>query len=107
MRTPQSDNIKIVVEILTPVDQEFHKDMIVTTEELQHAIKALNSGKSLGHDNISSEHFKYASCKLIVILSICITCMFIHNYTPDDCIKTVMLPLVKEECREYSLCKQL
>ena len=41
-------------------------------------------------------HFKYASCKLIVILSICITCMFIHNYILDDCIKTVLLPSLKD-----------
>ena len=70
--------------MLTSVDQEFHKDMIVTTEEMEHAIKALKSGKSPGHDNLSSKHFKYASYTLIVILSICITCMFIHNYIPDE-----------------------
>ena len=80
--------------MLTSVDQGFHKDMIVITEELEHAIKALKSGKSPGHDNLRSEHFKYVSCKLIVILSICITYMFIHNYIPDGCIKTLMLPLV-------------
>ena len=58
--------------------------MIVTTEELECAITALQSGKSPGHDNLSSEHFKYAFYKLIVLLPICITCMFIHNYIPDD-----------------------
>ena len=91
-----TEEMKIDMEMLTSDDQEFHKDMIVTTEEMEHAIKALKSGKSPGHDNLSSEHFKYASYNLIVILSICITCMFIHNYIPDDCIKTVILHLVKD-----------
>ena len=70
--------------------------MIVTTEELKSTIKALKSGISPGHINLSSEHFNYASYILIGILSISIMCMFIHNYIPDDCIKTVMLPLVKD-----------
>ena len=69
---------------------------------MKHAIKAQKAGKSPGHDNLSSEHFKYASYKFIAILSICITCMFIHNYIPDDCIKTVMLPLVKDSARNIA-----
>ena len=34
-----TEEIKIDVDMLTSVDQEFHKDMIVTTEELECAIK--------------------------------------------------------------------
>ena len=69
--------MKIDMEMLTSVDQEFHKDMIVTTEEMEHAIKALKSEKSPGHDNLSSEHFMYASYKLLVILLICFT--YVHS----------------------------
>ena len=79
-----TEEMKRDVEMLTSVDQEFHNDMSVTTEELEHAIKALKSGKSPDHDNLSSEHFQHALYKLIVILSICITCMFIHNYVLDE-----------------------
>ena len=74
-----TDEIKIDVDMLTSVDQEFHKDMIIANEELEDAKKALKSEKSPAHDNLSSEHFKYALYKLIFILSTCITCMFKHN----------------------------
>ena len=93
---PPTQETKSQIDMLTSTDHVFHKDMIVTTGEIERAIKDLKSGKSPGHDNLSSEHFKYATHKLVVLLSLCITCMFTHNFIPDDCIKTIMSPLVKD-----------
>ena len=96
---PTKEKLKIDVDMLASVDRQFHKDMIVLTEELEHAIEALKSGKSPGHDNVTSEHFKYASYQP----SVCIMCIIIqHNCIPDDCINTVMLTFSERQCREYS-----
>ncbi len=49
------------------------------------AINKLKSGKSCGNDG------------LVVLLSLFYTCMHTHGYIPDNFMKTVIIPLVKNK----------
>ena len=52
----------------------------VNNNEIFDAIKSLDSKKSRDHDGIYAEHLKYASKRLIYILSLCFTGLFIMEF---------------------------
>ena len=75
----------------------YDADMVVSAAELEKAVKQLKLGKACGHDGLSSEHFKYASKRLITLMSLCITSMFVHGYLPGSLIKSTLSPIVKDK----------
>ena len=64
---------------------------------VKEAVKDHQKSKSAGLDNLTIEHFKYASDTLYVLLSIVINCMIIHGYIPSKFMDTLLIPMVKDK----------
>ena len=69
---------------------------------MESSIHNLKSGKSCGHDGVSAEHFKYAHKSISVYLAMLFTSMLSHGYLPDAFMKTILLPLVKNQSGDMS-----
>ena len=65
-----------------------YDDIYVTEEEVESAIKDLESKKSCGADGIYAEH-------LLKLLSCCLTCLFVHGILPDSMISVILVPVIK------------
>lgn len=72
--------------------------MCVTVEEIQSAIKQLSKNKAPGPDGLCAEHLMYASGQLHILLSMLISCMFVHGYMPDSLMNSILVPIVKDKC---------
>ena len=78
----------------------FQDEMImdlITPEEVVCGIKALKCGKSPGHDKINSEHYKNANDKISVLLAMIFNAICVHGHIPDNLMKTVIIPLIKDK----------
>ena len=53
--------------------------------------------KSCGSDNIHAEHIKYASERLIPLISICFTSCFVHGFLPTSLLTVVLVPIIKNK----------
>jgi hypothetical protein len=87
-------------KLLTSVKDQCHKDCVynvlkecdyvpdmrVTLSELQEIIQDLRCGKSAGCDGLSAEHLKYASNRLLVLLSMCLSAICVHGHVPQAMI---------------------
>ena len=69
----------------------------VSTAEIQKAICSLGNNKATGMDNISAEHLKYCSRRVVVLLAICFTGFLTHGFMPNDMISILLIPLVKDK----------
>lgn len=74
-----------------------YEDVRVTFDELKGAIKELPDGKACGLDGIFAEHLKYASCRLVVVLCLCLSSLFTHGAMPDTLIDVVLVPVIKDK----------
>ena len=72
-------------------------DMKVSPNEVYEAIKKLDKNKSCGADSIYAEHLKYASEKLYILLSLCLTVFFIHSYLPESLLTVILVPIIKNK----------
>jgi hypothetical protein len=70
---------------------------LITASEISSAIKELKCGKSCGLDELNSEHFKYASDKLVVYLTLVYNAMLTHGYIPEKFMLTLLVPIVKNK----------
>ena len=48
-------------------------------------------------DGIQAEHLKYASNKLIPLLSMCFSSFFVHGYLPSALMSVVIVPIIKDK----------
>ena len=51
---------------------------------------------------IYAEHIKYASGKLIPLLSMCFTGLFVHGFLPSSLMSVVLIPIIKNKCGNIS-----
>jgi len=72
-------------------------NFLVSPCDVRDAIRKLKSGKSPGRDNISGEHFKYAHCKIYVLLSMVFNSMIQHGHIPQSFMDTIIIPLIKDK----------
>ena len=79
-------------------------DLQVTYSELTSAIKDLDNNKSCGLDGIYAEHLKHCSDRILPLLSMCLTSLFIHGFLPDKMISVVLIPIVKN--KSASICSK-
>jgi hypothetical protein len=75
----------------------FKDDVVFQTCDVARAIKKLKSGKSAGLDGIQAEHVKHCDVRINEYLSMLLTCMVRHSYLPDDLMKTIIVPVVKDK----------
>jgi hypothetical protein len=73
-----------------------------TTEDITKALQKLKLGKSNGIDGLKNEHFKYASRRLHILLTLCVNTMLTHGYMCTDMMKTILVPIVKDKNDDLS-----
>ena len=81
---------------------ESHNSVKVTNSEMGDAINSLQDNKSCGLDGIYAEHIKYASGKLIPLLRMCFTGLFVHGFLPRSLMSVVLIPIIKNKCGNIS-----
>ena len=81
---------------------ESHNSVKVTNSEMGDAINSLQDNKSCGLDGIYAEHIKYASGKLIPLLRMCFTGLFVHGFLPSSLMSVVLIPIIKNKCGNIS-----
>ena len=71
---------------------------------VQNAIDNLKSGKACGNDGlyISAEHFIHSDRRITILLSIFYNIMISHGHLPDDFMKTIIIPLIKDKSGDTS-----
>ena len=67
--------------------------MSVSPSEITEIINDLPCNKSPGSDGLTSEHLKYASSQLSVLLS----AILVHGRVPSAMLTSVMIPIVKKK----------
>ena len=60
-----------------------YEELVVSIEEVTHAIEKLDLNKACGSDGICSEHLKYASNVLVPLLAMCFTSFISHGFLPE------------------------
>ena len=64
--------------------------------------RVLSTSKASGMDGLTGESLKYANHILLVLLSICFTCMFKHSYLRISMLDSVIVSLVKNRNGDLS-----
>ena len=82
---------------------EFDRSMSVSPGEITEIINALPCNKSPGLDGLTSEHVKYASSQLSVLLSIPMSSILVHGRVPSAMLKSVMIPIVKNKNKHITV----
>lgn len=77
-------------------------NVVITTEEVAGAIKKLSMSKSSGLDQITAEHLKYASHRVVVLLALCFTAMLMHGTLPSSMLSVLLVPVVKDKTGKIS-----
>ena len=80
-----------------------YEELVVSIEEVTHAIGKLDLNKACGSDGICSEHLKYASNVLVPLLAICFTSFISHGFLPESMVSVVLVHDIKDKaCKIYS-----
>ena len=75
---------------------------IITTNEVEKAVKSLKYGKFGGDgENLSSDHFVHAPRIMLVFLSLFYNSMLVHGISPNSMILGTMVPIPK--CKQKRL----
>ena len=72
-------------------------DAVVTVYDTICAIKKLPNNKTPGYDGLMSEHFKYASHRLYVLMAIVLQSMMKHSFLPQQFMTTMLIPILKNK----------
>ena len=71
-----------------------YEELVVSIEEVTHAIEKLDLNKACGSDGICSEHLKYASNVLVPLLAMCFTSFISHGFLPESMLSLVLVPVI-------------
>ena len=77
--------------------EEVANEIAVSYLTVKEAIKELSINKSCGLDGITAEHLKYASERLIYLLSMAITGFFVHGFLPESMLSVLIVPVIKDK----------
>lgn len=75
---------------------------VIKAEEVTSAIGKLVLNKSCGPDQITVEHLKFASHRLVVLLALCFTGMLIHGTLPSSMLSVLLVPVIKDKTGKIS-----
>ena len=84
------------------VDVTFSNDIYVTITDIEYVVGQLDKNKSCGLDGICAEHLKYCSRRILPLLAMCISALFIHGFLPDYMLPVVLVPVIKDKCRKIN-----
>ncbi|KOB64375.1 RNA-directed DNA polymerase from mobile element jockey, partial [Operophtera brumata] len=62
----------------------------------------MKRGISPGHDGLSKEHLQHAGVHLRRVLAMLFSFCIGHSYLPQDLMKTVVVPIIKNRTGEAS-----
>ena len=82
-----------------------HENVNVSVSDISDAISELPNDKSPGIDGLMFEHFKNASYRLNVVLSVILQAMLKHGFFPKQFMLTMIVPILKSKM-EISLVNQ-
>lgn len=68
-----------------------------SAKEVASIIRHMTRGKSPGHDGLSIEHFLHAGPHIPRLLAMFYSLCVCHSYLPDDFMKTVVVPVIKNK----------
>ena len=91
-----SANIDAHIENSSSLTDELgnHK-YIITVQEVKDAIHQVKFGKR-EENGLYSNHFKYGTQRLYVMITLLFNCMLTHGIAPDDLLLGTMIPLIKK-----------
>jgi len=69
----------------------------VTFHELKNVVTRLKNNKSAGKDGVPAEVYKYASNRLLTLLSIFYTSCLRLNFLPEELMHVILVPLIKNK----------
>ena len=72
------------------------RDSLRSCSRFGHTFQTTNIKRANGLDGLASEHFKYASEKLYVLLCICFNAMLLHSHVPTEFSNTILVPIIKD-----------
>ena len=75
----------------------FNHGMHVSVTKVLDLLQGLTNDKATGMDGLFGKSLKFADPILVLLLSICFTCMFKHSYLPVSMLDSVVVPLVKNK----------
>ncbi|KAG7313465.1 hypothetical protein JYU34_000594 [Plutella xylostella] len=74
----------------------------VSAKQVAKIIKQMSRGKSPGHDGLSIEHLQYAGVHLPRVLALFYTHCIRHAYLPEELMKTIVVPVIKDKTGDAS-----
>ena len=80
----------------------YGSNLLITPCMVQNAIDKFKSGKACGNDGLSAEHFIQSDRRITILLSIFYNRVISHGHLPDDFMKTIIIPLIKNKSGDTS-----
>uniref|UniRef100_A0A3P9KQQ7 Reverse transcriptase domain-containing protein n=1 Tax=Oryzias latipes TaxID=8090 RepID=A0A3P9KQQ7_ORYLA len=97
-RKHYSDLLNSVKSHAVSIDKvDFTDTMVIRASDIQDAISKIKEGKACGLDDITVEHLKYSSFKLLPLLAMCFTGFLTHGVLPDSVLSVVLIPVIKDK----------
>ncbi|XP_063374960.1 uncharacterized protein LOC134662618 [Cydia amplana] len=108
MPTDCSDNVAEFTDCLAEVSPSLMGGLVTetsnekpgpgfTVKDIDKVIKSMSRGKSPGHDGLSIEHLQNAGPHISRVLAMFFTVCMRHSYLPNDMMRTIVVPVVKNK----------
>ncbi|RVE46368.1 hypothetical protein evm_008991 [Chilo suppressalis] len=84
-------------------DEVFSGDLTVrfSSKDVVNVIAKMERGKSPGYDGLSIEHLRHAGVHLPRVLSMLFNLCISHSYLPENLMRTVVVPIVKNKSGDH------
>ena len=80
-----------------PVNVSYSSDIHVTVADIESVIGHLDNNKSCGLDGIHAEYLKFCSRRILPLLAMCISALFIHGFLPDAMLSVVLVSVIQDK----------
>lgn len=85
-----------------PCEGVCSRPIYFSAREISTVLRNMSRGKSPGHDSLSVEHLKHAGSHLPRVLAMFFALSIGHSYLPDDLMKTIVIPIIKNKTSDVS-----
>jgi hypothetical protein len=92
-----SSDTTVKQSVLKEINQIHGHFDFFTLSEITESVKTLKTGKSPGMDCLCSEHLKFASYRLTVLLTLFFNAVISHGYIPEQFMDSVIIPILKDK----------
>ena len=75
--------------------EQLKHNHVITVKDIKNAINMLKNDKK-EENGLNSNHLKYATDRLVVIISLLFNCMLTHGIAPEELLLGTMIPLIKD-----------